>query len=104
MTTAHVDTFARDHLPPRDQWPELQLRRCPSCSIPDALNCATELLDARDRARLGRRAPRSSRPDGVRWTYAELLAQANRIAHVLRRGPGARAGQPRAAARRRTRR
>ena len=22
-TTAHVDRFARDHLPPRDQWPEL---------------------------------------------------------------------------------
>ena len=20
--TAHVDTFARDHLPPREQWPE----------------------------------------------------------------------------------
>ena len=22
MKTAHVDTFARDNLPPRDQWPE----------------------------------------------------------------------------------
>ena len=22
--TAHVDTFVRDNLPPRDQWPELK--------------------------------------------------------------------------------
>lgn len=23
--SAHVDTFARDHLPPPEQWPELRL-------------------------------------------------------------------------------
>ena len=22
--TAHIDTFARDHLPPKSQWPELK--------------------------------------------------------------------------------
>ena len=42
--TAHVDTFARDHLPPRDQWPDLVFE-LPELHFPERLNCATELLD-----------------------------------------------------------
>ena len=42
--SAHVDTFARDNLPPRDQWP-LFLRERPEFQYPARRNCAVELLD-----------------------------------------------------------
>ena len=44
IRSAHVDTFARDHLPPRDQWPEF-LFDLPELHYPDRLNCVDELLD-----------------------------------------------------------
>ena len=44
MTTAHLDTFARDRLPPRDTWPEL-LFTLPELHYPARLNAAAELLD-----------------------------------------------------------
>ncbi|KAB2839061.1 MAG: 2-aminobenzoate-CoA ligase, partial [Burkholderiales bacterium] len=44
--TAHRDTFARDHLPPREQWPELIFNR-PELAYPHRLNCAAALLDDR---------------------------------------------------------
>ena len=79
--TAHVDTFTRDNLPPRDQWPEFVFDQ-PHLAYPERMNCATELLDrAIDRGWGERRAIVA--PAGVQWTYAELLAHANRIAHVL---------------------
>jgi 2-aminobenzoate-CoA ligase len=80
--TAHVDTFARDRLPPRDQWPDLEYA-LPELQYPDTMNCATELLDGAIAHGWGDR-PAVLSPEGVRWTYAELLAQANRIARVLR--------------------
>jgi hypothetical protein len=46
MGTAHVDTFARDNLPPREQQPEY-LFDLPELAFPAQLNCATELLDRR---------------------------------------------------------
>jgi 2-aminobenzoate-CoA ligase len=79
--TAHVDTFARDNLPPREQWPEF-LFDLPELRHPARMNCATELLDgAIERGWGNRRAIVT--PGGVEWTYADLLAHANRIAHVL---------------------
>src|SRR5436309_1923717 len=45
MTSAHVDTFTRDHLPPRDQWPDL-LFTLPALRYPARLNCAEALLAA----------------------------------------------------------
>jgi 2-aminobenzoate-CoA ligase len=79
--TAHVDTFAHDNLPPRTQWPELRFD-LPELRYPAGLNAATVLLsDALHDGRAARLAVLS--PQGVRWTYAGLLAQANRIAHVL---------------------
>ena len=42
--TAHVDTFARDNLPPRGEWPEL-LFLLPELQYPERMNCATMLLD-----------------------------------------------------------
>jgi 2-aminobenzoate-CoA ligase len=79
--SAHVDTFARDNLPPGDAWPDL-IFELPELQYPARMNCATELLDRALEHGFGDRIAIVS-PEGVRWTYAELLGQANRIAHVL---------------------
>ncbi|MCH0559832.1 AMP-binding protein [Streptomyces sp. MUM 16J] len=75
--SAHVDTFARDHLPPPDEWPELRFD-LPELRYPDRLNCAAELLD-------GPGADRSvfHAPTGPTWTYGELRARVDRIAYLL---------------------
>ncbi len=79
--TAHVDTFARDHLPPREAWPEL-IFELPELRFPERLNCATELLDKA----VGERAW-GERPAllgaGGDFSYRQLLELANRIARVL---------------------
>ena len=77
---AHRDTFARDRLPPPEALPEF-LFELPELQFPDRLNCATELLDRWVRRGEGGRL--CVQGPGVHWSYAELLAQANRIAHVL---------------------
>ena len=86
MGTAHVDTFARDNLPPRELQPEY-LFDLPELAFPAQLNCATELLDRRV-AEGGGRASCLRSPEGTHWTYADLLAHANRIANVLQREMG----------------
>ena len=78
--TAHVDTFARDNLPPRSQWPEFRFD-LPELHYPDRLNCAVLLLDEMVAAGFGNRVAIHTY-DG-RCSYAQLLAQANRIANVL---------------------
>lgn len=84
--TAHVDTFARDHLPPRDLWPLLDFAGPPPLEYPAKVNCAAELLDARVEGGDGDRTVFVT-PSG-RCTYAELLERANRVAHVLVRDHG----------------
>jgi 2-aminobenzoate-CoA ligase len=78
--TAHVDTFARDNLPPRSQWPEFRFD-LPELHYADRLNCAVLLLDEMVAAGFGNRVAIHTY-DG-RCSYAQLLAQANRIANVL---------------------
>ncbi len=79
--TAHVDTFARDRQPPRDQWPELVFD-LPELRYPERMNCASELLGgAIARGQGDRVAIRST--GGLSWTYRELEARANRIAQLL---------------------
>jgi 2-aminobenzoate-CoA ligase len=80
MPSAHVDTFARDHLPPPEALPELRFD-LPTLQFPARLNCATELLDRHVSEGRGNRL--CIQAPGLRWTYAELQAQANRIANVL---------------------
>ena len=75
--SAHVDTFCRDALPPRELWPEID---CSVLRYPDTLNCATELLDNTALAHGERTAILHARGS---WSYAQLLENANRIAHVL---------------------
>ena len=79
--TAHLDTFARDRLPPPEAQPEF-LFELPALQFPERLNCATELLDRHVAEGRGERVCLRA-PGGLVWTYAELQRQANRIAHVL---------------------
>jgi len=80
MSSAHVDTFAAEHLPPRELQPEFVFDS-PDLQFPAKLNCASELLDRWVRAGQGERP--CILAEGVHWTYADLLSRANRIAHVL---------------------
>ncbi|WP_088278606.1 AMP-binding protein [Ideonella sp. A 288] len=84
--TAHVDTFARDRLPPPDQQPEY-LFELPGLQFPERLNCASALLRAALARGWGSRACIVA-PGGLRWTYADLQDRADRIAHVLVRELG----------------
>ncbi|RYC03581.1 AMP-binding protein [Nocardioides zhouii] len=79
--SGHVDTFARDHLPPADQWPVLEFTT-PALAYPERLNAGVELLD-KVVAQHGPDRPALRTPDGAVWTYGELLERANRVAHVL---------------------
>lgn len=78
--TAHIDTFAADNLPPPEQQPEF-IFELPELQFPERLNCAAELLDKH--VAQGRGDRLCIQADGVCWTYADLQAHANRIAHVL---------------------
>lgn len=79
--TAHVDTFARDHLPPQAQWPKFEFT-IPEVNYPEYLNAATELID-KPAAAHGRDRAALLTPQGERWTYGQLQDRANQIAHVL---------------------
>jgi 2-aminobenzoate-CoA ligase len=81
--SGHEDPFTRDHLPPRGLWPELRFD-LPELRYPDRVNCVAELLDRAVGRGWGERI--AIRYAGGAWTYAQLLQQVDRIAHVLR-GP-----------------
>ncbi len=78
--SAHVDTFAADHLPPREQWPDL-LFTLPELHFPERLNCASILLDRH--IEQGRGANRCLLDAHAVWSYGEVHAKASQIAHVL---------------------
>ena len=78
--TAHIDTFAADNLPPAELQPEFRFE-LPELQFPERLNCAVELLDRH--VAQGRGDRLCIQAEGVRWTYAELQEQANRVANVL---------------------
>jgi 2-aminobenzoate-CoA ligase len=81
VASAHVDTFARDNLPPRDRWPAMDYSGIPELDYPHHLNAAVALLDGAIARGWGGRVAFRSPTETV--TYAELLARSNRIAHVL---------------------
>jgi 2-aminobenzoate-CoA ligase len=88
--SAHVDTFARDRLPPPALQPDY-LFTLPELQFPPQLNAGVELLDGAIARGWGER-PCIVAP-GLRWTYAELRRQADAIAHVLVRDMGLVPGQ-----------
>jgi len=83
--TAHLDTFARDNLPPRAQWPDF-LFELPQLKYPERMNCVVELLDRWAAAGGGNRPCLISPTES--WTYTQLAEQVNRIANVLTRALG----------------
>lgn len=84
-STAHVDTFARDHLPPAELWPQLTFT-LPELQYPQRLNAGHVLTaDALSRG-LGAR-PAVHGP-GLTWSYEELFARSGQIANVLVRELG----------------
>jgi 2-aminobenzoate-CoA ligase len=76
--TAHVDTFARDSLPPQAAWPDLLLD---GFDYPETLNAAYELTDAMVAKGFGDHVALIG--NGRQRTYKELADWTNRLAHVL---------------------
>jgi len=82
IPSAHLDTFARDNLPSRGDWPDF-LFTLPELRYPDRLNCVSELLDRWIAAGQGAR-PCIIAPSET-LSYAQLADRVNRIANVLTR-------------------
>ncbi len=76
--SAHTDTFARDGLPPREQWPEFLLD---GFEYPAFLNVGVELTDAMVDKGFGDHTALIG--NGRRRTYKELADWTNRLAHAL---------------------
>ncbi len=76
--SAHVDTFARDHLPPAALWPDLPQE---GFSYPDHLNAGVELTDRV--VGLGYGDHVALIGNGRERTYKELSDWTNRLAHAL---------------------
>jgi 2-aminobenzoate-CoA ligase len=84
LPSAHVDTFARDHLPPLHEWPVLHV--APPYEYPAQCNVAEILLDRAVADGDGERvAIVSPHAEGgwVHTSYAALQRHADAIAHVL---------------------
>jgi 2-aminobenzoate-CoA ligase len=84
--TAHVDTFVRDHLPPRELWPNTDWSGVPELSYSNHVNAAKALLDEWIARGHGHR-PALHHASGT-WSYQRLFETANRVAHVLVRDCG----------------
>ena len=78
--SAHVDTFARDNLPPFDQWPDILLDR-DEFQYPERLNAGVELTDCMVERGFGDQVALIG--NGRRRTYKELSDWSNRLAHAL---------------------
>jgi 2-aminobenzoate-CoA ligase len=78
--TAHVDTFAQDHLPAAGDLPEFRFP-LPELIYPPQINVAEALMDSAIADGHGGRPALHSQ--GTTWSYAETLERSCRIAHVL---------------------
>ncbi|QPC85738.1 AMP-binding protein [Mesorhizobium sp. NBSH29] len=76
--SGHVDTFARDNLPPPEQWPEFLLD---GFDYPEYLNAGVELTDRLVEQGYGDNTALIG--NGRRRTYKELSDWTNRLAHAL---------------------
>lgn len=76
--SAHSDTFARDNLPPQEEWPDLNLE---GFEYPDRLNIGAELTDKMVEKGFGDHTALIG--NGRRRTYKELSDWTNRLAAAL---------------------
>ena len=85
--SAHVDTFARDNLPPTSDWPDFLLE---GFAYPEYLNAAVELTDRMVERGFGDHTALIGH--GRRRTYKELTDWSNRLAHALVENYGVKPG------------
>jgi 2-aminobenzoate-CoA ligase len=85
IPSAHLDTFARDNLPPQSEWPDF-LFGLPELQYPDRMNCVSELLDRWLTPQTGGRPCLISPTEEL--SYAQTAERVNRIANVLTRDLG----------------
>ncbi len=76
--TGHIDSFARDRLPPAGEWPELPQA---GFEYPEWLNAGVELTDRMVARGFGDHTALIG--NGRQRTYKELTDWSNRIAHAL---------------------
>ena len=76
MRSAHVDTFAKDRLPPVEDQPDFHFD-LPELAYPDQLNAAVELIDKGDPHAVAVINDRGS------WTYGQIADLSDRIARLL---------------------
>ena len=82
VTSAHRDSFARERLPPRELWPQMDFGALPELrAYGNRMNAAVELLDRALDLGWGDRA--AIHFNGQVWSYRRLKEQADRIARVL---------------------
>ena len=79
--SGHVDRFAAEHLPTKEQMPDVLLD-LPELRYPEKLNAVERLLDHHIRDGHGGRRCIVA-PGALDWTYEDLFHAANRIARVL---------------------
>ena len=87
--TAHVDTFARDNLPPDEEWPDILLDR-PAYQYPEYINVGVELTDRLVAQGFGDHTALIG--NGRQRTYKELTDWSNRLAHALVENYGVKPG------------
>ena len=80
IASAHIDTFARDNLPPRELQPEF-IFDLPELQYPARLNACVELLDKAAENGFGSKPCIITPAETL--SYAELQERVNRIANVL---------------------
>jgi 2-aminobenzoate-CoA ligase len=76
--SGHIDTFARDHLPAAEDWPQIDASAFP---YPEWMNAAVELTDRMVERGFGDHTALIG--NGRQRTYKELTDWSNRIAHAL---------------------
>ena len=89
-SSAHVDSFTRDHLPLAHLWPAFEFT-LPELQYPEKLNAASVLIDDTV-AKHGPDRPALLTPDGSTWTYGKLQLHANQVARVLTEDYGVESG------------
>jgi 2-aminobenzoate-CoA ligase len=85
LRSGHIDSFARDNLPPPEQWPAIDLAGA-GLRYPERLNAVSVLVD--EHVAQGRGDRPAIIGDHLTWSYRDLAERIDRIANVLTRDLG----------------